>query len=61
MNPEDGLYMKNASKLYDGIEANNLETITECLREFININKTLLVMTTARLQELVQEMDGDLV
>jgi hypothetical protein len=61
MNLENGSYITCAGQLYQAIEANNLETIIECLRQFRNINKTLLVMSTVRLQELVLEMSGDLV
>jgi len=61
MNLENGLYMIYVKKLYEGIETNNLETIIECLGQLRNINKSLLLMTTARLQELVKEMDGDLI
>jgi hypothetical protein len=59
MNVENGLYMNYSKKLYEGIEANDLETIIENLGHLKNINKTLLLMSTARLQELVKEMEGE--
>lgn len=61
LNMENGLYMTCVQQLREGMEANNLSKIIECLDRFKDINKTLLVMSTARLQELATAIDGNLV
>ncbi len=61
LNPENGLYRAAAQQLREGLEANDLDPITQSLEKLKNINKTLLVMSTRRLHELASQKKGDLV
>ena len=60
LNLENGLYRTYSRQLHAGIEANDVDKIVGSLSQLRNVNKTLLVMTAARLEELAKEKDGDL-
>lgn len=53
--------MTQAAQLTAGIDASDFDRIIAALRQLRNINKTLLVMSAARLQELAADKEGDLV
>ena len=61
LDPQNGLYMVQAIRLNAAIETSDLTKIIEALRELRNINKTMLVLSTARMHELANEKEGDLV
>lgn len=58
---EKGLYMTYSQQLSEATEAKDVARIVDCLDHFRDINKTLLVMSTRRLQELIVAMEGDMV
>jgi len=61
LDPQNGLYMTQAAQLTAGIEASDFDRIIAALRQLSNINKTLMVMSAVRLQELATDKEGDLV
>jgi len=60
LEPQNGLYAVQAGRLNAAMEANHLAKITEALRELRDINKTMLVMSTARMHQLAKEKEGEL-
>ena len=61
INVENGLYMSCSGRLQESIEACNVDGIVDCLNQLMDINKTILAMSTARLQELALQTSGELV
>jgi hypothetical protein len=61
LDPQKGLYITQAKQLSAGIDASDFDSIIAALRQLRNINKTLLVMSAVRLQELATDKEGDLV
>ena len=61
LNPQNGLYLTQAGQLSAAMDAPDLDRMIDALHQLRNINKTLLVMSAARLRELAMEKEGDLV
>ncbi len=61
LDPQNGLYMVQAGLLNAAMETSDLAKIIEALRELRNINKTMLVLSTARMHELAKEKEGDII
>ncbi|MGD9359487.1 MAG: hypothetical protein PVH85_11485 [Desulfobacterales bacterium] len=61
IDPDDGLYTKIMQKLDNAIKEIDLDQIVEALIQMKDLNKTILVLTLKRLNELAMEKDGELI
>ncbi len=61
IDPDDGLYARHMRVFETAIKANDLGEIVAVLNKMKDLNKTILVLTLRRLQELALEKDGELI